>query len=788
MSKVEILAPVGSKESLVAAIKGGANAVYLGGKSFGARATAQNFSNEEIIDAIKYAHLHDVKVYVTVNILIFSDEMNDALAYVKFLYENYVDGIIVQDIGLLYLASVMFPNLKLVASTQMNVHNIWQAKLLKEIGVERIVVAREITYEQIKKIKNEVDIEIETFGHGALCVSFSGNCLMSSFIGGRSGNRGKCAQPCRLPYELSGEQGFKSETKYWMSPRDLMTIIEMDKIYDSQVDSLKIEGRLKSKEYVYASSNIYQSKIKDYEENYRVSLSKEEEETLSVLFSRGWTPGYINNTKSYDLINEHRPNHQGIEIGKVVSYNYGKVKIELSNTLTINDGIRIVDNDDEVGFIVTRIYQNSNLVNKANSMDIVELDLNKPIGNGAKVLKTFDYERVSVINEKIEAPLKNRPVRMNFIAFINDYPSLTMIDEKSGYDVTVIGNELGEVARSGGLTEERVIEQLSKTGETPFYLSGSQITLDTNLYLRIGAINYLRSEAINKLMNLINKGEKKVEFKEMPSFSFIGCDDSININVKVHTIDQLKVAIEEGITTIYYDDLLTLHDALKFKDKANIIPVLNRVNYELNEDLSESSYLVNEIGSLYKYEKAKYLIGDTYLNVVNEYSLAFLYQLGLKRITLSLEISGERIKNLISNFNQFTNSKANVEMIVYGRADLMYTKNCPITNATGVKKDHCLKCSEDDYVLVDRKGYEFPIIGNVKTCHVRILNSRRINLINQVEELKLYGVNNLRLEFTIEKEDETRLIIIEFKKAIRGYEHNLKLNDVTYGHYFNKIE
>ena len=788
MSKVEILAPAGSMESLIAAIKGGANAIYLAGKSFGARASSSNFTNEELVETIKYAHLNNVKVYVTVNILIFSDEIDDVLTFVKFLYENNVDGIIVQDFGLLYLVRKMYPSLKVVASTQMNVHNAQHAKLLKSLGVERIVVAREISYSQIKRIKDEVDIEVEAFGHGALCVSFSGNCLMSSFIGGRSGNRGRCAQPCRLPYTLESNKGFKSENRYWMSPKDLMTIKDIDKIFESKIDSIKIEGRLKNKEYVYMTTNIYQEKIIEYEKHYKIKLNEDDIKTLSVLFNRGWTSGYINEVKSYDLINEIRPNHQGINLGEVISYSVGKAKIKLKDNLVINDGIRILDEDEDIGFIVTRIIKDGRSVNKASINDIVELDVNKEVKVGSPVLKTTDYLLQNEIEQKLNEFKKVRPISIKFNAFINEYPSLTIIDQITNLKVSVKGVERAEVATSRGLSKERISEQLSKTGSSPFYLNDVNIDMDEQLYLKIASLNKLRNEAIEKLTNLIIKKEEEKIINPKPTFNYLNNEDDVNLFVKVHNLNQLKAAILEGISHIYYDDLLTLNEALKYKDKANIIPVLNRVNYEFKDEVNEDTYLINELGSFNKYHNSKTLIGDTYLNVTNEYTLASLFELGFKRLTLSGELSNTQIEGMLTNFKKLTKSDANVEVIVYGRLDLMYTRNCPITNATSVKKEKCGLCLKDDYKLIDRKGYAFPIVGNVSNCHVRILNSKRLNLINQIDELKSYGVKFFRLEFTIEKEDEVRTIIQEFKKAVNRENHNLKLNGVTYGHYFKKID
>ena len=386
--KPELLSPAGSFECLKAVIEAGCDAVYLGGKSFSARSFATNFNNEELVEAIKYAHLYGVKVYVTVNTLVYEKEVDSFIEYIDFLHQNNVDAILVQDIGMLHLIRSIFPNLEIHASTQMHIHNIESAKLMKKIGVKRVVLARETPLELVKEIK-KIGIDVETFVHGALCVSYSGQCLMSSLIGGRSGNRGSCVGCCRLKYDLKINDKIVYKDKYGLSMRDLNTVKDIGKLIDAGIDSLKIEGRTKRPEYSYLVTKIYRKAIDNYIKYKDVKISKKDEMDLLEIFNRTFTKGYILNDN--DVINNYRPNHVGLEIGKVIYSNNGAVKIKLSNYLNKLDGIRFIN--DDIGLTITNMKVNGKNVDKAYKNDIVEIYLDKKVKIDSIVVRTTNYMR-----------------------------------------------------------------------------------------------------------------------------------------------------------------------------------------------------------------------------------------------------------------------------------------------------------------------------------------------------------------------------------------------------------
>ena len=359
MKKPELLAPVGSIESLYAAIEAGADAVYLSGKKYGARVYANNFNDEELIEAIKYAHIYGVKVYVTVNTIIYEYEVEDFINYIDMLHKNNVDAIIIQDIGMFDLIRKTYPNLELHISTQMHIHNIEGVKFFEKLNAQRVVLARETSIDVIKEIKKNTNIELEVFTHGALCISYSGECLMSSLIGGRSGNRGACAGCCRLPYDIISDNKIINKDKYPLSTKDLMTLEHIDELIESGIDSFKIEGRMKRPEYVYQVVSLYRKAIDSYINTGKSTITQEDIKEMKKLFNREFTNGYLFNEKY--IINGKRPNHQGVEIGSVIDYKNGYVYIKLTDKLNVHDGIRILGKSDK-GLMLNKMF-----INKTNN-------------------------------------------------------------------------------------------------------------------------------------------------------------------------------------------------------------------------------------------------------------------------------------------------------------------------------------------------------------------------------------------------------------------------------------
>ena len=430
MKKIELLSPAGNVESFYAALQNGADALYIGGKLFNARSRASNFSIEEINYLVKYAHVRGVKVYVTVNILISDKEFHRAIDFLSELYLANVDGVIIQDIGLAYVAKSIFPELNIHASTQMTVYNKYGVDFLRELGFSRVVLAREVSLEEAKQVKD--DIEIEMFGHGALCISYSGQCLFSSMVGGRSGNRGNCAGPCRLPYELieKNNGNMKSIKRgYLISPKDFSSINYVGEFIKSGVTSLKIEGRIKTPEYVGIVTRIYRK----YIDSVNMKITSKDLKDLRQIFNRGgFTKGYIDGTVSCDMITVEKPKNWGLLLGNVLGYRGSLLKIKLMEPISIGDGIEVWnDQDESPSVIVSKIIFNNKMVKNADVGDVVELgSIKGKISIGNKVYKTSDKKLNQSV--RLDKELKSRkdcPDTYDFIPFTKKESSIAPLED-----------------------------------------------------------------------------------------------------------------------------------------------------------------------------------------------------------------------------------------------------------------------------------------------------------------------------------------------------------------------
>ncbi|MBQ4254805.1 MAG: DUF3656 domain-containing protein, partial [Bacilli bacterium] len=479
----ELLAPAGNIDAVKVAIRYGADAVYCAGKRFGARSFINNLSDEEIIEAARFCHLHGKKIYITLNTLIFEDEFEDVKSYIDFLYKH-VDAIIVQDFGVVHYIRTHYPDFPVHLSTQCSIHNKDDIAFLKSIGVNRVVLAREVPLEDIRELQKQ-GVDLEVFIHGALCFCFSGMCYLSYYKGGRSGNRGSCAQPCRQTYTLL-EDGVPLKEGPLFSMKDLNTIDHIRSLLALGVTSLKIEGRAKSLEYVAAVTKVYRKIIDDFNANKKIEVPSDMLEDLYASYSREKTKGYIFKEDNKSITTESSVKHQGVLIGKVIEYKNKQVKVSLSSELSILDGVRFVKDGKEYGTTITRIIENGNLVK--SSSKTVYLDVNEKVLPGAKVyktssskiakeLKTYEYKRFE------EASLR--------VIIEKNHQSLTI---KVG-DITVKkeSNETLEPARS--INDEAILKQFIKTNGLPIAYSNASIGNEGGYYLPITSINALRSLA-----------------------------------------------------------------------------------------------------------------------------------------------------------------------------------------------------------------------------------------------------------------------------------------------------
>ena len=771
MKRIEILAPAGNREAFVGAINSGANAIYLAGKKFGARAYANNFKEEDLVEIINYAHLRGVLVYITVNTLIFDEEIDELVEYTDFLVENGVDALIVQDLGLIDLFTNRYPDTDIHASTQTNTLNLYQAKFLKDLGVKRIVMARETPIDIIKQIKKQVDIELEVFVHGALCVCYSGNCLMSSMLSNRSGNRGECSQPCRLAYSLFKENTLVSEETYLLSTKDLMTLEYLDQLIEAGVDSMKIEGRMRKPEYVVQTVLSYQKAIDAYYEQKEIDFSAEEIK-LKKVFNRDFTKGYIFNETNQDITHGVRPNHMGIEIGEVIDFKDHKAIIKLSDSLEINDGYRIVS-DRDYGDLVSRITKGNELVKKAFPGDIIKLDMKEKVQKGSKVLKTLDHQLELDLLKYLSESFSVIPLEGHVTAKTNQYMTLSIND--NSHSITVSSKEPLMKAIKQPVGKEQISNHISKLGNTPYFFESLTVDTDNDSFISIKDLNELRREAIDQLTSLritnikktINK-QKKIDTNDM--------EHEPKLIVKVTTEEQLKKVLELDVDLIYYEDII------KDVPKSNkLIPSKKRIQlhpYDIN-----SSKIVNDVGSIQTHDFQYKLYTDEFMNVTNIHTIRQLSSKNISRVTISPELSKDQVFNLVTNYKEKYKNIPGLELVVYGAVDLMVSKYCPIAK-TFKTKQNCHLCEMNQYYLKDRMGLKFPLI-NDGNCNIRILNQKPLNLIEYAKELFEKGIS-IRLNFTTENEEEVENLINAFKLSLKIRPNSISLKQFTYGRFISR--
>lgn len=740
MKKIELLSPVGNIETLYQAIHNGADAVYLAGTSYGARKFADNFTNEELVEVIKYSHLYGVKVYITVNTLIYEHEVEDCLNYIEFLHKNGVDAIIMQDLGLIKLVREKYPNLEIHASTQCHNHNEEGIKLLKELGVTRVVMARELYLEEINNIK--VDIEKEVFIHGALCVSYSGCCLFSSLNGGRSGNRGECVGSCRLPYKLiKNNEEVILKDKYLLSTKELNTINNLSQLISSGIDSLKIEGRMKSPHYVGYVTRLYRTLIDKYYNNEELVLTKEELINLKKLYNREFTSGYLFNDKN--IMNIKTPNHQGIEIGKVISTDKKYIKIKLTNdNLSQNDGIRFKTTNK--GMIINRLYdQNKLLKSKVDKDNICYLNNKFPVKKDDILLKTIDS---TLIKELENYSLKKIPVTITIECLIDKKLKLTITDGIN--EVTEYGQVI-ELAKSREVTKEDIIKCINKLGNTPFITNDLKIIKDNNIFIGLSNLNEIRRLVVNKLITLRENTKKDVIINTITSKN-ITKEENITISALVRTEEQLKVCLDNNLDNLYLTDY-NLYN--KYKHLDNVYYRVDRLDNK--KDLVDEKLLVPEIGNIYKYKDNNTLIGDYYLNVTNSNTINYLLSLGLNRVTLSPELDDIRLKDIMKE-------NYPVELIIYGCLELMLMKYCPLKQCL----NYCSNCktSTDKFYLENNEKERYPIIR--KNCITHIMHSKNINKLDNISTYINIGIKHYRIELFDETSNEVSRIINEIKSQI----------------------
>ncbi|MBS5112483.1 MAG: U32 family peptidase [Coprobacillus cateniformis] len=775
MRNIELLAPAGDQESLIAAVQNGANAIYLGGTLFNARAFAKNFDYEQMKWAVEYAHLHHVKIYVTVNTLYKDEEFEQLFSYIQDLYDLQVDALIIQDIGLFDIVRQCFPDFDVHMSTQSTIMNPYAAHYFEQLGATRIVLARENTIEEIRDICQSTSLEVEVFVHGAMCVCYSGQCLMSSMIGKRSGNRGACAQPCRLQYRLEKDgQLLENKIPYLLSPKDMMTIEHIGLLIEAGVTSFKIEGRMKRPEYVASVVKAYRHAIDSYLAKKKVDL-KEDIAYMKAMFNRNYTSGYMNHD-TYLLDGDYSGN-KGIVIGEVVYYDRSHKRVSVLLQQDLYQGDSIVFEKIDKGRPVNKIYLNKKLVNQGKKGNTVEIEFDFPVSKGL-VRKTIDKQVIEKMQKTYDKEYRQSAIKMSFYAHIGQNAQLTV--EQGDYQITVKSPSLVEKALKTPLDEQRIKKQLSKLGQTPFYVQTMTIDSDDQIIMPIKELNELRREAVLLLSEQLS--HQQIHQKHMPSLPQLPIQEAkktTQIYVQVSTLEQLEWACQ-------YPDFLIIYPYQSNFEKANhicqtyqkeLILATPRVckKQEIDEiktiikQQNVKTILVNDYGAYDAFKDSSRIVGIG-LNVYNSYACHH-YQLPT---IVSLEMS-------LKNINQMQTDLSKCIVQVYGKVENMLSDYCPISQYYfGYQKKQCQICKQGKFALVDRKNEHFDIVCD-EQCRMHLLNCHTLYL-EQLDKLKAGG---LFIHITNEDEQTTKFVFDEMISFIKyGNKPRIKEKIKTTSGYF----
>ncbi len=825
---IELLAPAGSMEALKAAVESGADAVYLSGKMFGARAYANNFDENGLKEAIEFAHLRNVKIHVTVNTLVDNAEVAELAEYLRYLYEAGADAVLVQDLGVARIARAIVPDLPLHASTQMTVNNLAGVLALQELGFTRVVLAREVTLKDIRHICRNCNVEIEVFAHGALCVCYSGQCLMSSMIGGRSGNRGRCAQPCRLPYTLVDKNGQNILTdagQYLLSPRDMNTIELIPDLIEAGVVSLKLEGRMKKPEYVAVVVNSYRQKIDAYYQ--RTDLTENVQKNLSQIFNRDFTTAYLEKKQGKFMMSDKRPNNRGRLIGRVMRYD-DKARlavIKLTENVAVGDTIDFwVKVGGRVSTNISKIFvKNKDVTEAAGGMEVA-IPVQGRVHPHDRVFKVFDVRLMQKARTFFTsgAPVRRIGIDIKAIAKLGEPFYLEAVDE-NGYSAQVQSDFIVEKALKRAMDRQAVEKQMNRLGTTIYELRRLDCIIDDNVIVPMSVMNDARRILVEKLMTLRLKAYERpqsvVRDNAVWQKDFILNNEEIKkpeLVVATDTLEKVRSAADSGADIVLFGGDSYQHEYISpdmYRQAVQICqerrckiafgtPRIMRDNeqtaftkwLEHIQDLSIDAIYAHSLAQMYLIRKAGNIPiwADYSFNTYNDATINFLADYNIQGATVSPELNFKQIKTLANA------SPLPLECLVHGNMELMVSEYCVLGSFMGnLDKGSCTKpCEKNKYWLCDRKNEKFPIVTD-QFCHMHLLNGKELNMLAHLPEFTVSRIERVRIDGRYMTNKElakfTKLykeVLIEGKNHVALMPENIAKyeTNITRGHYFRGVE
>ncbi|MGI6556459.1 MAG: DUF3656 domain-containing U32 family peptidase [Pseudoramibacter sp.] len=750
-NRPEVLAPAGNEAEIIAAINAGADAVYFGGPFFNARLRAENIDIDHFKHMVRLCHQYGVKVYITVNTLVKDEEWAELIRYIDFLNLADVDGMIVQDPGLIFWIRANYPMIKLQTSTQASIGGLNGVKFFENLGFFRTVLPREMPIKEIKKIRQQTDIELKVFIHGALCYARSGQCLMSSLIGGRSGNRGMCAQPCRKRYRLTDENGRTIKQGYLLSMKDLNTSNHVAELVNAGIDAFKIEGRLKSPQYVYQVTQLYRQLV----DGKGQSTSSQE---LDSVFGRDFTPGWMFSNKNH--LNTDVQKKRGAYIGKIENIEKGVMKIQLDGSIQLNrgDGLAFGKNA-QVGCSLTSFSQRERTV-KMNRISGVK--------KGMPVYRNKNVKLAESLTEKAEQPLSFNKIPLDIsLSFSEEEPVSVQvknanIGQTQAFEIKEIKPSL---AKKHALTEEMVRQQIQKLGDTDFYLSEFSVTLNGNLFLSRSDLNRIRREIIAAIDPVVNQTKiqqntQQLRYELETKHREVSVQNNPQISLRLWhygqyakfadmQVDEWAIPLEH-ISEIPYIKKIGQDIHNKGEKLRLILPeIINTQkglkldqHFEMLDNLEIDGYLVRNYEGLEicrRHGTMHSVEADTNLQVFNAVSTMAFNSWGCDRCAVSCELDGSSLKKL----NEKT--VLPLSLNVYGFQEVMVSDNCVIN----CQNHDCTSCKNNGrYHLIDEKGASFPLVLQDQKVH--IFNADKLCLtskeLKDLDCVDVYRINVLNEE------------------------------------------
>lgn len=825
--KMELLAPAGNFDALRAAVCGGADAVYLGLDSFNARRGADNFTISTLREACDYAHLRGVKIYLTFNTIIFQEEMGKAMETVRQAYRAGVDAFIVQDIGVASELKRTLPQARLHISTQMNTHSLAGIRAAHSLGASRVTFARELSLEQITLLTAEAEelgMETEVFGHGALCVCYSGQCYMSSMIGGRSANRGTCAQACRLPYTLKNKalrKDLPAPGEHLLSPKDLCSIDLLDQLMDAGVASLKIEGRMKSPEYVYAVVSVYRAVLDRLvasreagEESDDWRATQQERSVLEEVFSRGFTTAYMTHQRGNDIMSYQRPNNRGVFLGRVTRVVKDSAFVHVEKPLNVGDVLEVWNK------------KGRSLFTLANLTPLKDGSIRLPFVKGDKTTQFIkEGDRVFRVRNAAAAfeadPFEPR-IPVNVECYLPLGHSVRLVVEACGrvdedgypYYVEVTGDKV-ELARTKPVTVQDVKDHIDRLGQTPFVINEFNVQVDEGVGIGFSQIHKLRAKALEELEQLI---VSHAHDRRLPRVDDApACKPSLlngyAIYARATNPACARAAKRAGATEVYVPTLtykrgeaIVAGQRSKTAEQAGYpkqsVPQLPVIDYDLLPSTRDAqrgldaweyvkegkTVLVENWGDVHRAleEGAQVEVGS-HVPVVNSAAIDHLARLGVSRVWLSPELTLSQIEDLGKD-----RASVPLGITIIGRTELMITEHCLLMSQADCN-ENCEECPrrKSPHYFVDRKGFEFPVLTDA-AGRSHIYNSVELDIAQAVPQLIAAGVTTFMVDATMMNVEETAHAVGRAVRALeiarRDGNSVAKVSGATTGHLYRAVE